>query len=90
DRHDVIRTLIEHGADPDMRGVNDWTPLHYAVAMRDVEAIRLLLAAGADPALRTRIDDCSTALEEADDAGFETGAALLRGALDKPAGRDEH
>ncbi|RUX42125.1 ankyrin repeat domain-containing protein [Mesorhizobium sp. M4A.F.Ca.ET.050.02.1.1] len=93
DRHDVIRTLIEHGADPDMRGVNDWTPLHYAVAMRDVEAIRLLLAAGADPALRTRIDDCSTALEEADDAGFETGAALLRGALDKPVsnpGRDEH
>jgi ankyrin repeat protein len=52
--------------------------------MRDAEAIRLLLAAGADPALRTRIDDYATALEEADNAGFEAGASLLREALGKP------
>ena len=90
DRHDIIRVLMEHGADPDMRGVNDWTTLHYAVAMRDAEAIRLLLAAGADPALRTRIDDYATALEEADNAGFEAGAALLREAVSKhgSSGRD--
>ncbi|RWA64083.1 ankyrin repeat domain-containing protein [Mesorhizobium sp.] len=92
DKHDIIRVLIARGADPDMRGVNDWTPLHHAVAMRDAEAIRLLLAAGADPALRTRIDDYATALEEADNAGFEAGASLLREALGKPGshpGRDE-
>ncbi len=66
DKLDIIRILIDHGADPDMRGVNDWTPLHYAVAIRSAEAIHLLLAAGADPALKTRIDDYTTALAEAD------------------------
>ncbi|TPJ10985.1 ankyrin repeat domain-containing protein [Mesorhizobium sp. B2-7-3] len=81
DKLDIIRILIDHGASADMRGVNDWTPLHYAVAMRDAEAIRLLLAAGADPSLRTRIDDYTTALEEADIAGFEVGASLLRTTL---------
>ncbi|MDX8517917.1 ankyrin repeat domain-containing protein [Mesorhizobium dulcispinae] len=83
DRLEIVRTLIEHSADPNMRGVNDWTPLHYAVAQRDAEAIRLLLASGADPSLRTRIDDCETALEGADQAGFEAGASLLREALSR-------
>ncbi|MBZ9743439.1 MULTISPECIES: ankyrin repeat domain-containing protein [unclassified Mesorhizobium] len=81
DKLDIIRILIDHGADADMRGVNDWTPLHYGVAMRDAEAIRLLLAAGADPTLRTRIDHYTTALEEADIAGFEVAASLLRAAI---------
>jgi hypothetical protein len=81
DKLDIIRILIDRGANPDMRGVNDWTPLHYAVAVRDAEAIRLLLAAGADPSLRTRIDDCATAFEEADIAEFEAGALLLRQAI---------
>ncbi|WP_027170439.1 ankyrin repeat domain-containing protein [Mesorhizobium sp. WSM3224] len=81
DRLDVIHILLAHGANPDMRGVNDWTPLHYAVARRDVEAIRLLLLSGADPTLRTRIDDYETALEGAEQAGFEAGASLLREAM---------
>ncbi|WP_181173885.1 ankyrin repeat domain-containing protein [Mesorhizobium sp. B2-3-12] len=81
DKFDIIHILIDHGADANMRGVNDWTPLHYGVAMRDAEAIRLLLAAGADPTLRTRIDHYTTALEEADIAGFEVGASLLRAAI---------
>ncbi|MDX8525621.1 ankyrin repeat domain-containing protein [Mesorhizobium sp. MSK_1335] len=81
DRLDAIRILLEHGADPDMRGVNDWTPLHYAVSRRDTDAIRLLLLSGADPSLRTRIDDCETALEGAEQAGFEAGAFLLHEAM---------
>ncbi|MGX5846721.1 ankyrin repeat domain-containing protein [Mesorhizobium sp. PL10] len=81
DRLEIVRVLIDGGADPNMRGVNDWTPLHYAVAIRNVEALRLLLTAGADPALETRIDDYTTALEEADNAGFEAGASLLRDAM---------
>jgi len=81
DRLEVVRVLIEAGADPDMRGVNDWTPLHYAVVIRSADAIRLLLAAGADPALETRIDHYRTAAEEADIAGFEAGVSLLRNAM---------
>jgi ankyrin repeat protein len=81
DRLEVIHILLAHGADPDMRGINDWTPLHYAVSRRDAEAIRLLLLSGADPSLRTRIDDYETALEGAEQAGFEAGASLLREAM---------
>ncbi|WP_246506093.1 ankyrin repeat domain-containing protein [Mesorhizobium silamurunense] len=83
DRLKIIGILLEHGADPNMRGVNDWTPLHYAVAQRDTEAIRLLLASCADPTLRTRIDDFETALEGADQASFEAGASLLREAMSR-------
>ncbi|TPN48817.1 ankyrin repeat domain-containing protein [Mesorhizobium sp. B1-1-9] len=85
DRLEIVRLLIDGGADPNMRGVNDWTPLHYSVVIRSADAIRLLLAAGADPMLETRIDNYTTAVEEADNAGFEAGASLLRDAI---AGRD--
>jgi len=81
DRLELIHILLQHGADPNMRGVNDWTPLHHAVSRRDAEAIRLLLHSGADPSLRTRIDDYETALEGAERAGFEAGASLLREAM---------
>ncbi|TJW31001.1 MAG: ankyrin repeat domain-containing protein, partial [Mesorhizobium sp.] len=80
DRLDIVRVLLDGGADPDMRGVNDWTPLHYAVLIRSVDAIRLLLSAGADPTLETRIDDYRTAIEHAEIAGFDAGASLLRDA----------
>lgn len=78
DRLEVVKLLIRHGADLDQRGLNDWTPLHYATSLGDLEAMRLLLDAGADPTLRTRIDECSTPLEDAEAAGFAEGASLLR------------
>ena len=78
DRHAVLRLLLERGADPDRRGINDGTALHHAVWRRDVAAIRLLLAHGADRGARTSIDDCSTPLEEAEAMGFAEGVALLR------------
>ncbi|MEZ2332293.1 ankyrin repeat domain-containing protein [Mesorhizobium sp. RCC_202] len=81
DRLELIHILLAHGANPDTRGVNDWTPLHHAVSRRDAEAIRLLLHCGADPSLRTRIDDYETALEGAEQAGFAAGASLLRAAM---------
>ena len=83
DRLQLLGLLLERGADPNRRGVNDWTPLHYAVSRRDVEAIRLLLANGADRSLRTRVDDYETALEEAERAGFAAGVAVLKKALTK-------
>ena len=78
DRHDILRLLLRHGADPGQRGINDGTPLHHAVWRRDPEAVAILLAHGADPGAWTRIDDLSTPLEDAVRSGFAAGAALLR------------
>lgn len=73
----ILELLLAFGADPDQRGLNDWTPLHMAVAERNGVAMELLLAAGADPTLRTRIDDYETPREGAERAGLAELAALL-------------
>jgi uncharacterized protein len=65
DVQEVLARLLDAGADPNQRGINDWTALHAAVHETNVEAVRLLLARGADRELRTRIDECDTALEMA-------------------------
>ena len=63
DVDDVLRLLLSFGADPNQRGINDYTPLHMAVAVQRLFAIQLLLDAGADPDLRTRIDECESPFE---------------------------
>ena len=78
DVDDVLRLLLAHGANPNQRGINDYTALHMAVAERDASAVKLLLAYGADRTLRTRIDDYETPLEMADTAGLTEIAAILR------------
>jgi hypothetical protein len=40
-----IRTLLEMGADPNQRGVNDYTSLHMAVSERNLPAVEILLEA---------------------------------------------
>jgi ankyrin repeat protein len=47
--HEILRLLLRYGADPNQRGINDWTPLHIAVADRDVLAVHLLLERGLTP-----------------------------------------
>ena len=74
---EIVRLLIAHGADLAQRGINDYTPLHAAVAWHNVAALRLLLEAGADPRLRTRIDDYETPREMARKAGFDVMVCLL-------------
>jgi ankyrin repeat protein len=74
---EILTLLLEFGADPNQRGINDYTPLHMAVAERNARAVRLLLDAGADPQLRTRIDDCETPREMAVTAGLGEIAAVL-------------
>src|SRR5438045_1873406 len=77
DVDDILRLLLSFGANPNERGINDYTPLHMAVAARDALAVPILLDAGADPELRTRIDDCETPLEMAEAAGLAVIAAML-------------
>jgi ankyrin repeat protein len=78
DRFQVVELLLAHGADIGQRGINDWTPLHWAAAGDDVAAVELLLAHGADPAARTRIDECATPLEEAEMLGKTAAVDALR------------
>jgi ankyrin repeat protein len=74
---ELVKLLLEFGADPTQRGINDWTALHMAVAERNAAAVKVLLDAGADPELRTRIDDCETAREMAVAVGLPEIFALL-------------
>ena len=67
---DIVRLLLSFGADPQQRGINDYTALHMAVAERNALAAQMLLDAGANPDLRTRIDDCDTPAEMAEAAGL--------------------
>jgi ankyrin repeat protein len=86
DLPEIIALLLSFGADPAQRGINDYTALHMAVAERSLEAVDLLLAAGADPRAKTRIDDCETPLEMARSAGLSAIADRLAAVQTK--GRD--
>jgi ankyrin repeat protein len=77
DVYEILELLLAFKADPNQRGINDYTPLHMAVSERNLPAIKLLLSAGADPRLRTRIDDCETPREMAKNADLSEIAALL-------------
>ena len=51
--------------------------LEYAIYHSPLPFLRTLLEAGADPGLRTRIDDCETPREMAENAGLREIAGLL-------------
>lgn len=74
---EIMKLLLEFKADPNQRGINDYTALHMAVGERNLAAVQLLLQSGADPHLRTRIDECETPQEMAERAGFVEIAELL-------------
>jgi uncharacterized protein len=78
DRLEICELLLARGADIERRGFNDYTPLHYAAATDDPQAIELLLAHGADPSARTRIDEFATPLEEAQNLGRSQAVEALR------------
>jgi len=66
DKCELVEVLLSRGADIQQRGVNDYTPLHYAAARNDVKLIELLLSRGADPNARTNVDDFATPAQEAE------------------------
>lgn len=82
-RYEILELLLAFGADIQQRGHNDYTPLHYAASIQDIQAMEMLLAHGADLNARTRIDDYATPLEEMEILGREQSAAFLRRVSDK-------
>ena len=77
DRLEILDLLLGHGADIQQRGVNGYTPLHWAVGEDDPLLIGWLLDRGADPEARTSVDDYATPLEEAIILGHESAAKAL-------------
>ena len=73
----LMALLLDHGADPNQHGINDYTPLHMAVAERHAGAVHLLLARGADPALRTRVDEHETPRDMAERANLTDLVAIF-------------
>jgi ankyrin repeat protein len=65
DKHEILRILIDAGADLNVYGINGWTPTHLAAARDDVDALQILREAGADFSIRTLIDGHQTPLEVA-------------------------
>lgn len=56
----AIKELVRFGADLNTKGEHGYSALHEAVEQRNFAATKLLLAMGADSALRTD-DDCTAA-----------------------------
>ncbi len=77
DKYEILELLLQKGTDVHQRGINDWTPLHYAVANKDLKAIEILLKHGADPHLKTNIDDYTSPLEDARFLEFTEAIALF-------------
>ena len=71
----IVKMLLEHSADPNIREQGGFTPLHTAAQNGDEEMIRILLYGGADLTLSSH--DGKTALDLAISAGHEKATLLL-------------
>jgi ankyrin repeat protein len=81
-RNDVaaVKWLLDHGADPNARWAHwdaEVTPLHLAAWQGHVEVVRLLLAAGADAAIRDSKHD-GDAIGWAEHGGREEVVRILK------------
>ena len=71
----IVKMLLDHRADPNIREQNGYTSLHVAAQNGDEEMIRTLLYGGADLLLTST--DGKTALDLAMAAGYEKATILL-------------
>jgi hypothetical protein len=65
DKYQMMKILIDAGADVDEIGIHGYAPAHHAAVRNDVRALKILHENGADFSLRTTVDDYATPLEEA-------------------------
>jgi ankyrin repeat protein len=71
----IVKMLLDHGADPNIREQGGFTPLHAAAQNGDDEMLRVLLYGGAD--LTIAGNNGKTALDLALEAGHEKATLLL-------------
>ena len=53
---ETVQFYVDNGVDVNAQDGSGATPLHYAVCGRNLEAVKILLAAGADPNIKDRED----------------------------------
>ncbi len=73
---EMVRTLLERGANANLKQQNDYTPLHTAAGRGDIEMAKLLVAHGAD--LSVRGTDGKTVLDVARERGQDAFANWFR------------
>ncbi|MDT8366834.1 MAG: ankyrin repeat domain-containing protein [bacterium] len=83
DRLHVVELLLFYGADIQQYGHNGYTPLHWAAAGDDVQAIELLIKNGADTTARTLVDDHNTPEEEAELLNCQQAVTALQESVRK-------
>ncbi|KAF7548810.1 hypothetical protein G7Z17_g6804 [Cylindrodendrum hubeiense] len=70
DHRDVVKTLLEYGAEVNARSMKNWTPLHIAAKRGNAEIVEELLQAGADANLFTQtLDTPESLVPKNDDKG---------------------
>jgi ankyrin repeat protein len=77
----IVKLLLEHQADPNVREQGDYTPLHTAAQNGDEEMIRVLLFAGADPNVKSA--DGKFPLDLAKQKGHAKAAAIFSEGITK-------
>lgn len=86
DKYEILALLLQNRAPVNARGLNDWTPAHLAAARDDVEALRILVAHGADLSICTReayspTHETLTPLEEARELNAQRAIEFLEKVL---------
>jgi ankyrin repeat protein len=76
---EIVRMILERGADVNARQQNDYTALHGAAGAGRMDLVELLLAHGADPSAVT--DDGKTPADVAQERGQAATASRLRTSL---------
>lgn len=78
----VIRVLLDHGADPSIETPGGFTALHLAAISGSVSAIKMLLEHGVDPNVRDVIDG-NTPLHLVKSSNRAAVVELIRGGADR-------